>query len=207
MSVFETWVYNYDELENILNSDDYFQVISLDFKSSYIKGELEKILNKYLDFGKFEKYRILSLLYQALRLKKDLPDILREFYNMYCHGYSFFEDLGLGYGLTCEVPPINYKAEMWDDLTEQAKNHIIDSFFPQIENDINRAIDWIENDKIILTGTKSELHNWEFIDNRNDEEKKSTIWVIVPNDDTLEHKVRIDNKKQFSKKWWMFWKK
>lgn len=164
ISRFEAWVYSSTDLESILNQDDYLELISLDFKSHHIKYEIEKILEKYIDLGRFERQRIVSLLYDALKSKKDWPDILRRFYGMYCNGYYFFEDLGLGYGLTCEVPPSKYGVETLDELDEVQKNEIIDSFFPQIEYDINCAIDWIENSKIILTGTRNEIGHWEFIE-------------------------------------------
>ncbi|MCT4618344.1 MAG: hypothetical protein N4A62_03035 [Marinisporobacter sp.] len=188
---FEDWVYSNKELEDIMNKDDYIDLISLDFKSRHIKSEIEKVVEKYIDYGKFEKKLILTLLYRALKSKNDLPDILMKFYYMYCHGYIFFEDLGLGYGLTCEVPPSKYTADTWYELNEEEKDEIIDTFYPKITVDIKRAIDWIENDKIVLLGTQNELEHWEFLDNRNVEEKKSNIWVEVSKD----------------KKWWQFWNK
>jgi hypothetical protein len=205
---FENWIYNNNDLENILNKDDYLDLISLNFKSKHIKYEIEKLLGKYIDYSKLEKKRVLSLLYRVLESRKDLPDILREFYYMYCHGYHFFQDLGLGYGLTCEVPPSKYCSDNWDELKEKERNEIINGFFPQIESDIKRAIHWIENDKIILTRTKNENDHWEFTDYRNEEEKKSTVWIEVPSKRStgvLTFKSILSGKNQ--KKWWMFWGK
>lgn len=126
---------------------------------------------------------------------------------MYCHGYDFFQDLGLGYGLTCEVPPSKCSSDTWDDLNEKEKNEIISSFFPQIESDIQRAIHQIENDKIILTGTKNELDYWEFADYRNDEEKKSTIWIEVPSKNSTGVLTFKSISRNNKKKWWKFWGK
>lgn len=205
---FENWIYNDNNLENILNQEDYLDLISLNFRSIHIKYEIEKILAKYIDYSKFEKKRVLSLLYRALESRKDLPDILREFYDMYCHGYYFFQDLGLGYGLACEVPPSKYNTDNWNELNEKEKNEIINSFFPQIESDIQRAIHWIENDKIILTGTKNELDYWEFTDYRIDEEEKSTIWIEVPSkSNTGVSTFKSILSGQSKKKWWKFWGK
>jgi hypothetical protein len=205
---FENWIYFNNFLENILNRDDYLDLISLNFKSKHIKYEIEKVLVKYIDYSHFERKRVLSLLYRALESRKGLPDILREFYDMYCHGYDFFQDLGLGYGLTCEVPPSKYGSDNWDELDEQVKNEIVNSFFPQIESDIQRAILWIENDKLILSGTKNETNHWEYADHRNDEEKKSTVWVEIPSKrsrgvSTFKNMFSRKNKK----KWWKYWGK
>lgn len=208
ISKFENWVYKNNDLESILSHDDYLDLISLNFGSKHIKCEIEKIFDKYIDYSKFEKKKVLSLLYRALESRKDLPDILREFYDMYCHGYYFFQDLGLGYGLTCEVPPSKYSSDNWDGLNEKEKNEIISSFLPQIESDIQRAIQWIENDKIILTGTKNNLEYWEFIDYRNDEEKKSTVWIEVPSRSGTEvSTLKCILSGQNKKKWWKFWGK
>lgn len=49
-----------------------------------------------------------------------------------------------------------------------------------------------------MTGTKSDMERWEYIDNRSDDEKKSTIWKQV----TAEIKIE----KRILKKWWEFWK-
>lgn len=205
---FENWIYNNNDLENILNQGDYLDLISLNFRSKHIKYEIEKIFDKYIDYSKFEKKRILSLLYKALESRKDLPNILREFYDMYCHGYYFFEDLGLGYGLTCEVPPSKYGSDNWEELNEKEKLEIISGFFPQIESDIQRAIHWIETDKIILTGTKNELDYWEFRDYRDDEEKRSTVWIEVSSKNstgvsTFKSILSWQNKRN----WWKFWGK
>lgn len=207
ISKFENWVYSSKELENTMNTDDYIELISLDFKSQHIKSEIEKVVDKYIDYGKFEKKLILSLLYRAFESRNDLPDILMKFYCMYCDGYHFFEDLGLGYGLTCEVPPNKYRAETWDELNEREKDEIIDSFFPQVTVDIKRAINWIENNKIVLLGTKNELEHWEFLDNRNTEEKKSNIWVKVSSSNNEVSIRRNIRRERNDKKWWKFWKK
>lgn len=67
---FENWIYSNKDLKNILNEDDYLDLISLNFKSKHIKYEIEKILTKYIDYSKFEKKRVLSLLYRAFEQKK-----------------------------------------------------------------------------------------------------------------------------------------
>ena len=41
---FERWVYDSKNLENVLGSDDYLDIISLDYKKSGAKYELHNIL-------------------------------------------------------------------------------------------------------------------------------------------------------------------
>jgi len=204
---FESWIYSYEDLESILNEEDYIELISLNFNNRYIKYEIQKILDRYIDYSKFEKKRVLSLLYIALESRNDLPDALRSFYYMYCDGYYFFEDLGLGYGLTCQVPPSNYCAETWEELNDKEQNEIINSFYPYVERDIKRAINWIERDKIILTGIKNELEHWKFIDNRTDEEKKSVVLTEESSNNAYEAVINNTLSERKDKKWWEFWKK
>jgi len=103
----------------------YLDLISLNFRSKHIKCEIKKILVKYIDYSKFEKKRVLSLLYRTLESRNDLPDIFGKFYDMYWHGYYFFEDLELGYGLTCELPPSQYSSETWEGLNDNKKSKIV----------------------------------------------------------------------------------
>jgi len=173
---FEKWIYSNEEIESILSEDDYLELISFNYKESGAKYELVDFLSeKYVDLGEYEKWKILQKLNIALKRDKRLPEILREFYDLYCRGYTFLNDLGLGYGLTVEVPPSgNYKAESWEEMPEKEKSELLDSFYPQLDLDIKRTIDWIEKGKILLTGKKDEIGHYEYKDLRTEEESKST---------------------------------
>lgn len=203
ISDFEQWVYNTPDLQTLLVSEDYLSLISLNYKNKHVMSELERILDKYVDYGKFEMAKVDSLLRKALNKDNNIGMILRQFYELYCDGYYFFEDLGLGYGLACEVP-LKY-ANTWEELSEEQKSEIINSFYPQLESDIKRALDWIENRKIVLTGAKDNMNRWEYLDNRTPEEKKSSVWVKVDSKSEISAKECILNIKE-QKKWWQFWK-
>lgn len=173
---FEQWVYQSDDLKILLSSDDYINLISLDYNSKYISYEIDKISDKYIDSGKLETMKIKALLTRALQKDEKIDDILRKLYYMYCDGYYFLQDLGLGYGLSCEVPSF---ANSWEELSVQQRTSIIDSFYPKLEYDLRRALDWIESKKVILIGKQNDINLWLYIDNRNNEEKKSTVMVDV----------------------------
>ncbi len=166
IDIFEKYVYGSVELEGILTGDDYIDLISLNFASVHIRHDIKKIMGKYIDHGKLEKHRLLSLLYKSLSFDENLPGLLRYFYYLYWDGYVFFNVLGLEYGLTCEVPPNKYKVETWEELSANEQKEIIASFFPKLEIEIKHAIDWLEKGEIILMGTKDEINHWEYIDNR-----------------------------------------
>ena len=96
------------------------------------------------------------------------------FYDFYCKGYNFFDNLGLGYGLAIEVPRIeNTKADTWDELTQEQKSNLLDSFYPDLETEIKKVIYWLDNRKVILTGIKNQYNHFEYI------EKQPTGFKIV----------------------------
>lgn len=175
---FEQWLYADKELEKYLNSDDYLDLISFGFKQGGAKYELWDLLKKHIDIGEFETYKMLGLLYEAKQKTKRLPYILMEFYDLYCKGYNFFQDLGLGLGigLAIEVPRVNNTtADTWDELTSKQQQELLDSFSPELEECIEQVIYWLETKKIILTGEQDEIGHYEYEDLRTEEEKKTTL--------------------------------
>ncbi len=177
---FEQWLYADKQLETVIDSDDYLDLISFGFKSENAKYGLFRLLEKHIDKGELETRRIYGLLTKALNRDKELPKILVTFYDFYCKGYNFFDNLGLGYGLAIEVPRIeNTKADTWDELTQEQKSNLLDSFYPDLETEIKKVIYWLDNRKVILTGIKNQYNHFEYIDNRNEIEKQPTGFKIV----------------------------
>jgi hypothetical protein len=72
---FENWVYESKILETILESDDYLEIISLDYKKSGAKYELYNILKRLVDIGEFETCKMLELLDAAKQKNERLPFI------------------------------------------------------------------------------------------------------------------------------------
>ena len=159
---FEEWVYSEKKLESILTSEDYIDLISFDYKDNRSKVDINKFLFNHIDKGDFEKWKLLKLLYRALKRDHELPEILRSFYKLYCKGYNFLGNLGESYGLTIQVPYPETKN--WEALSTAEQREILNSFYPQIEIEIRKVIDWLESGKIVLTGNVSEYGTYEFID-------------------------------------------
>lgn len=92
---FESWLYSDKKLETILSEDEYLELISFNYKKNGAKYELVNLLiDRYIDFAEYEEWRMLNLLYAAKNKNEKLPDILRQFYDLYCKGYAFLNDLG-----------------------------------------------------------------------------------------------------------------
>jgi hypothetical protein len=206
---FEQWLYANKELEKYLNSDDYHDLISLSFKKSGAKYELWNLLKKHIYLGEFETDKMLGLLNEAKQKTERLPYVLMEFYDLYCKGYNFFQDLGIGIGLAVEVPRVNNTtADTWDELTHEQQKELLDSFSPELEECIEQVIYWLKTKKIILTGEQDEIGHYEYEDLRTEEEKKSKLWVKVSEDKETGFSASKNTlwDKQTEKKWWKFWK-
>lgn len=188
---FEQWLYVNKQLESILNADDYLDLISYGYKGENVKYDLYRLLEKHIDKGELEKRRIRNLLIKTLTRDKELPELLMTFYDLYCRGYNFLDNLGLGYGLAVEVP--YSQADSWYELTEEQQKNLLNSFYPDIENEIQKVISWLDNEKVILTGIKDEYNHFEYIDNRTEAEKQPATFQIAS----------FDNKVQ--KSWWKIW--
>ena len=201
---FEEWLYKDKRLEAILSQEDYLELISYGYKSDTAKKWLFPLFEKHIDKGEFEKRRIRNLLTKALNRDKDLPHILMTFYDMYCKGYYFMDNLGLGYGLAVAVP--YSQANSWSELTIEQKNKLLDSFYPAIETEISKVISWLDNGKVVLTGIKDENDHFEYLDNRTGEEKKPTAFK-VETVRTITKTESFHSQKESSaqKPWWKFW--
>ena len=174
---FEQWLYADKQLENVLSPDDYLELISFSYKRDNAKYDLYNILEKYFGKDEYEKMRILNLLGKALNRDKELPQILMTFYDLYCKGYNFFDNLGLGYGLAIEAP--YPQADNWDELNLAQQYNLLSSFYPGIEIEIKKVVSWLENGTIILTGAKDEYNHFVYIDNRTEIEKRPTSFTMA----------------------------
>jgi hypothetical protein len=181
---FEQWLYANTQLESVLDAGDYLDLISYGYKQPDAKYGLFKLLEKHIEKGEFEKSRILRLLTKALNKDKELPQILMTFYDLYCKGYQFLDNLGLAYGLAVEVPRVkNTTAESWEELTAKQQEDLLQSFYPGIESELKKVISWVVTGKVILTGVQNNYDHFEYIDNRTELEKMPTAYglIVIPN--------------------------
>ncbi|MEZ0611675.1 hypothetical protein ACAW74_24405 [Fibrella sp. WM1] len=169
---FEQWLYADKEIERLLSPDDYLELIALNFKKSGAKYELWNLLKKQIDLGEYETYKLVELLTEAKKNTDRLPYILMEFYGLYCRGYGFLQELGLNYGLSVEAPTIpNSTADTWEELTIEQQQELLNSFWPELEKEVDRVVDWLVSDKIILTGEKDYIGDYIYNDLRTQKER------------------------------------
>ena len=164
VAAFEQWLYAEKELENTIGEDHYVELISINFKGKYAKPELALWLFERTDPGEFEVWKLLKLLNRALKGGPDLPGLLTTFYDLYCKGYAFFDNLGLNYGLSVAAP-LEY-ASYWHQLTGEQQAGILSGFYPDITTEIRKVIAWLENKELLLTGETDTDGRFIYSDNR-----------------------------------------
>ncbi|MCA1991300.1 MAG: hypothetical protein LDL41_04520 [Coleofasciculus sp. S288] len=151
ISTFEEWLYATPDLEAVLSSDDYLLLISLDFSETGICSKIEELIKQYVDVAEYETWRLRKLLNKVIDRDSKFPEILSEFYELYCHGYGFLDSLGLSYGLPIRVPPQGYSADTWEELSKTEQNYLLDSLSEGAIDEARKVLFGLDTQKIILT--------------------------------------------------------
>ena len=167
---FEQWVYATKELELELPEDTYIDLISLNYKDNYVHNELEKIIEPFVDNGKFEIKRISKYLKSIIERDKECAESIEMTYDLYCNGYAFLRRLGLNYGLLISCPPAGNYQKSWNEITKEEQDELLNKFYPEISVDAQNALTWIDDGKIIIKDSVDELGDYEYEDLRNKEE-------------------------------------
>jgi len=190
---FEQWLYKSKDLEKQLSQEAYLDLISFNFRQPRALHELTKLLKGHIDLAEFETWKLQNLLDKVDQKQGEYPRAILKFYDLYCSGYSFLDNLGYGYGLILECPYSKFSVDSFDQLTQDQQKGLADSFYPEISSEIQRVKNWLDTGKIVLTGDQDEANIFTFIDNRTKIEREPTTYKrkILPSKD---------------KKWWQIWK-
>lgn len=192
---FEQFVYSTKELETFLEEDDYIEFVSLNFKKQHVIHEIRKVIDKYLDFGEFEKSKVNKVLTDLISKNDDFAKSLMSTYDMYCDGYYFLDNIGLGYGLTFAND--FYEIKDWLDLPKDEKERRVNEVYDGVKSEAEKVQDWIDRKKIILTGEVDEIGHYSYIDNRSSEEKIPTGYSVISSDSTFRSSLS-----KALKAWW-----
>jgi hypothetical protein len=191
---FEQWVYNTKELESEISESIYIELISLNYKDKYAHNELEKIIEGFVDNGKFEIKRITKFLQSIIDRDENSAESIEMTYDLYCSGYAFLRRLGLRYGLLVSCPPSGNYQKSWNEITKSEQVDLLDKLYPEIIIDSQNALKWLNDGKIIIKNTVNELGDYEYDDLRSRTEiEQGEIEVI-------------DLDKKEKRKKWKFWK-
>lgn len=174
---FEQWVYKTKELEAFFEPSDFIEFISLNFKDRHLKHEMKKIVDKYLDYGEFEKRKIDKVLNDLMNKNEDFAKSLIATYDLYCDGYGFLDNIGLGYGLTFANDFYEYTD--WTKLSSEEKNKRIEAIYSGVKTETEKIRGWLDTKKVVLTGVVDDIGHYNYIDNRTTEEKKPTGYSVI----------------------------
>ncbi len=161
LSEFEKWVYSESDLEKKLSSDDYLRIISINYKTSSGLYDAEKVLSNYFSMGKYYEWLVRNVLQKITERPSDTHKYIEQCYDLYCDGFNFMHNLGLGYGLGLTCP------DLYDEK--------VDDYYPQILGEVKKVIEWLDSGKIIITGHSGAYQGIEYDDNRSLEEKTNGL--------------------------------
>jgi len=150
--------------------------VSYDFNQECGKSSIKPILKQYIDYGKYETQFILKLVEEIKENSSSCPSHLKTIYQLYCSGYNFLDNLGIGYGLKLVVP-YEFDADEWEEIEEEKRKAIIDGFYPKLAEEADKVISWIKHEKVQLSGKVDERERKLYIDNRTEDEKKATAYT------------------------------
>ncbi|MBN3554268.1 hypothetical protein JYA63_08335 [Fictibacillus nanhaiensis] len=165
ISEFEEWLYVTPEIENVYGNDFYFNLLDLNYRSRFIKHDLEKLIKMKIPFGDFEHMRIVSLLEHIIKENRDLVEVLEELYDDYCRGYSFLRFLGLTYMSGIDDLPKLKQKEKWNNKEFDCKRNILNTIKPKMVKEAQRLLSLLKNGLLRING------EYNFEDFRNEEEK------------------------------------
>jgi len=146
-------------------------------KNKFTNIELGKNLNQSLDQGKSETIKMLNLLKSVIDRDGNEAKSLMELYDLYCAGYYFLNDLGLGIGLNIKVP-LTYGKLYYHKINQEQKNELVNRAYPIAKELAEELRNWLITKELILTGEP-----WRFIDNRKEKDKEDRLWKVSTRDE------------------------
>lgn len=192
---FEKWVYDSKDLENELDEITYYDFISFGFKKSGAIYELEHLIRKHINISEYETWKLKKILLNVFERKNNYYDSILQFYDLYCKGYNFLDNLGIGFGLTLDCPYSEYGVDSYEELTQEQKDKIVNSFYPKIQFEIKKVLDWLDSGLILIHSEYDSYGNLKITDNRLEADKEPTAYKIAKT-------VDKENKRE----WWKIWK-
>jgi len=87
--------------------------------------------------------------------------------------YLILDNLSFDYGLSIKVPPSNYSAESWCELTLPEQIKLIDSFYPDVAEEAKKVLNCFDDRKIIIVDHDERNRTVNYVDRRLDSRSSS----------------------------------
>ncbi len=88
IKAFEQWLYATSELEKVMDDNDYLSLISIDFDDKFAFNHIHGIIEKYISFDEFLKFKFSMLLNDIIAHNENSQSAIEETYYLYCNGYN-----------------------------------------------------------------------------------------------------------------------
>lgn len=151
---FERWLYDSEELQNLMTEDVVLDAYTLNYKQRDAKYQFKKAIFKYFDEDEFLLWKVKSNLRDLIANRNDRDRILYDFYYLGYDGYTFLQSIGYYmyqiedieyYGNNLEAVLIELRRDSEDLLREIEKQ---ESRWLSGENPGFRLRDYRECDKL-----------------------------------------------------------
>ncbi|MCM3633527.1 hypothetical protein [Paenibacillus camelliae] len=160
LSELEQWLYNHEELEEILGKSVYFELISRDYKNKYALEDTKKQIKGLINIGFFEQERIINSLEKLIDTSEGYLENLEALYDDYCDGYTFLRYIALVYITT---------SDEYIEVLKQDKVKLKD-YSEKINKEANRILRFFANNELRIVieneyidirelGDRIELHD------------------------------------------------
>ena len=160
LSELEQWLYNHEELKEILGKSVYFELISRDYKNKYALEDTKKQIKGLINIGFFEQERIINSLEKLIDTSEGYLENLEALYDDYCDGYTFLRYIALVYITT---------SDEYIEVLKQDKVKLKD-YSEKINKEANRILRFFANNELRIVieneyidirelGDRIELHS------------------------------------------------
>ncbi|WP_295127735.1 hypothetical protein [uncultured Chitinophaga sp.] len=141
---FEQWLYEHPELEAHMDSEEYLELISFNYKTAH-RVDFENKIYSLINLNEYNTYYIIYYLNEAMRqTARQYPSLL-ELYKLHIHGYHFLKDIAYGYAV-----PISDSQEE-HRLTDNDVRRLIEDDYPGLESELLKVKRWLESGEIVVT--------------------------------------------------------
>jgi RNAse (barnase) inhibitor barstar len=151
LELFENWVYENKELENVIPEDHYNDLLAFNFKSREIKNFIKSIIKKHFDWKEFEKYRTIELLKNIKSGNIEIVLASRKLRELYLEQEeeikSPFLTIGLAIGYESELDncPIESEYKLWNSDALKKQLEPVEWYRKRILEDVDEELNELLN--------------------------------------------------------------
>lgn len=161
ISDFENFIYNTTDLEQQLDENIYFELISNDFKDKNVITRLSNLIKKeIIEEGQFETWKLRQVLKALINDSQNLPFYLDKLYHAYCGIYQdkekrkyqlkFLANLGLNYLYWIDEAymKVNYKDRWKQEYDKSLQN--LEFYHQQLKPFAEEVLSALDNMDIVI---------------------------------------------------------